>query len=57
MQINKHYIINIQVSSPKFEVIIKLFHAEVNQTYPTCGFIQFIFLGNIFLAIRDKFGA
>ena len=57
MLINKHYIINIQVSPPKFDVI-KSCHAEENQTYPTCALIQFIFgVGNIFLTSCDKFGA
>ena len=28
--------------------VIKLFHAEVNQTYRTCAFIQFIFWGTFF---------
>ena len=28
---------------PKFHVIIKLCHAEANQTYYMCDFIQFIF--------------
>ena len=30
---------NIQVSQPKFGVINKLCHEEVNQTYPACAFI------------------
>ena len=43
MKINEHSIINIQVSQGKFDVIIKLCHVEVNQTYPMCAFIKFIF--------------
>ena len=55
MKINKHQIINIQVSQGKFYVINKLCHTEVNQTYPTCGLTKFIFKGNIFLAIYGEF--
>ena len=40
---NKHHFINIQVSQEKFDVINKWLHAEVNQAYPTCAFIKFIF--------------
>ena len=48
MKINKHWIINIQVSQGKFDVINRWCHAEVNQTYPTCAFIKFIFRVKIF---------
>ena len=43
MKINKHQIINIQVSQGKFDVINKWCHAEVNETYHSCAFIKFIF--------------
>ena len=43
MKINKHLIIKFQVSQVKFDVINKWCHAEVNQAYPTCAFIKFIF--------------
>ena len=47
--------INIQVSQGKFDVINKWCHAEVNQAYPTCAIIKFIFRVKNFLVIYDEF--
>ena len=46
-EINTHQITNIQVSQGKFVVINKWWNAEINQRYPTCAFIKFIFRATI----------
>ena len=48
--------INIQVSQGKFDVINNWCHAEVNQTYPTCAFIKFIFRVTFFYSFMMNFG-
>ena len=40
----------------KFDVINKLFHAEVNQAYPTCAFIKFIFGVTFFWPLATNLG-
>ena len=57
MKINKHSIINIQVLQWKFDVINKWCHAEVNEAYPMCAFIKFIFGVTFFKLLDTKFDA
>ena len=56
MKITKHKIINIEVPLGKFNVTNKWCHGEVNQTYPMCALIKFIFRVTLFQQFMTNFG-